>query len=309
MANRSKEQMRGRSRVGGWRSEAGRREYLTAYAKVMATMSAPDRQVDVPTDFGTVRTYRYAGRENSDRTPVVLLPGWGAGAPMWCTNLPGLVAHRPVHTLDALGDAGLSVQTAPLTSADAQAAWVDQTMAGLGIGRAHVVGHSFGGWTATNHAVHHPGRVATLSLLEPVQTFSSMPWPIVLKSIPTSLPFLPQRWRDAALADIGGTDEIDPTDPMTAMISAGTRHFVSKRAFPRRFTPHQLHELPMPVYVAIGSESAILTNADAAAAVARANLRDGHVKIWPGATHSLPFEHTDEVNTELLSFMAHHDDA
>ncbi|MFE6233670.1 alpha/beta fold hydrolase [Cellulosimicrobium sp. NPDC057862] len=164
------------SGVGGWRDDSGREAFESAYRVAMAALPPPERAWDVPTGFGTVRAYRFAPSDGAsgahDRTPALLLPGWGAAVPMWGTNLPALLENRPVYALDALGDAGLSVQTAPLRTPDAQAAWIDQALAGMGADRVHVVGHSFGGWSATNLAVRRPGRVASLSLLDPVQTFS-----------------------------------------------------------------------------------------------------------------------------------------
>lgn len=293
-------------KVGAWRSAEGRAAYLAAYDQVMATLPPPAETHDVPTGYGSVRAYLFTTPENADRTPVVLLPGWGAGAPMWQANLPDLLAERPVYALDALGDAGRSVQSVPLSSPAAQAAWIEETLATLGVERAHVVGHSFGGWSATNYAVHHPGRLTTLSLLEPVTTFSSLPLGLVLRSIPSALPFLPQSWRDAALADIGGADEIDPDDPMTAMISAGTQHYASQRSTPARFGAEQLARITAPVYVAMAEDSTV-TKPHEAAKNARADLPDATVTTWPGATHSLPFEATTEVDAVLLAFMAEHD--
>lgn len=306
--------------VGAWRSAEGRAEYVSAYAEVMETLPEPARTHDVDTGYGTVRAYLFVepgnaapgddedlARHLDEVTPVVLLPGWGSGAPMWQTNLPDLMAQRPVYALDALGDAGMSIQSVPLDSAAAQARWVDQTLAALDVDRAHVVGHSFGGWAAMNVAIHHPARVASLSLLDPVQTFDTFSWQLVLRSIPSSIPFLPQSWRDAALADIGGVDEIDPDDPMTRMIAAGTQHYASRRATPSRFTAEQLQTLPVPVYAAMAGDGQVNGDPEEAVRFATENLRESEVRLWPGASHSLPFEEAATVNAEMLAFMDAHD--
>lgn len=75
-------------------------------------MPPADAKLDVTTSFGTVRAYRFDG-------------------PMWRANLPGLVAHRTVYSLDLLGEAGLSVQTKPITGAQNQAQWLEETLAGF----------------------------------------------------------------------------------------------------------------------------------------------------------------------------------
>jgi pimeloyl-ACP methyl ester carboxylesterase len=51
-------------------------------------------------------------------------------------------------------------------------------------------------------------------------------------------------------------------------------------------------------------------NADPEAAVrfAREHLRESDVRLWPGASHSLPFEEAEAVDQEMLAFMARHDE-
>lgn len=290
--------------IGAWRSVEGRTTYLQAYDEVLAVMPEPARRVDVQTSYGSVHVARFG---DAGGTPVLLMPGWGSGIPMWKDNLPALLGGRTVYALDALGDAGRSEQTVPLDSARAQADWVSQTIASLGLERVHVVGHSFGGWTAANLAVHHPEQVATLSLFDPVQTFSTFRWQIYAWSIPATVPILPQSWRDAALARIGGVEEIDPSDPMTRMIDAGTQHYVSRRSFPAQLTDEELAGLSMPVYAAMAGDGAVL--ADPVAAVHRGEdlVPDIQITVWEGATHSLPMEDPARAGREVLAFLDAHE--
>lgn len=290
--------------VGAWRSVEGRAAYLEAYDAVLEAMPEPTGEEDVQTSYGSVHVLRFG---EADGTPILLMPGWGSGIPMWKDNLPQLVEERTVYAVDALGDAGLSTQWAPLDSAAAQADWVSETITGLGLDRVHVVGHSFGGWSAANLAAHRPDQVATLSLFDPVQTFSTFRWQIYLWSIPASVPLLPQSWRDAALARIGGEQEIDRSDPMTRMIDAGTQHYVSRRSFPEQLTDEQLAGLAIPVYAAIAGDGSV--NADPGGAVERARelVPNIEVELWPDASHSLPMEDPERAGREVLAFLAAHE--
>jgi NAD(P)-dependent dehydrogenase (short-subunit alcohol dehydrogenase family)/pimeloyl-ACP methyl ester carboxylesterase len=293
-------------RVGRWRSDRGRQAYAASYAAAMALLPAPAETLDVPTDFGTVRVYRFVTDRTSDAAPVVLLPGRSSGVPMWARNLTELADRRPVYALDALGDAGLSVQTRPLRDVEDQATWIDQTFAGLGLTRSHLVGHSFGGWSAMNYAARHASRIASLSLIEPVLVLQGLRWKTYARTVPAALPFLPRSWREKGLAGIGGTSGVDRTDPVARMISDAAEHYAAKLPMPVRITARQLQNLPMPVYVAMAAGSSP-HDPVAAVRVARQNIPDVEVRLWPQATRSLPMEYPHEIDAELLSFMARHE--
>ncbi|MGZ8777963.1 MAG: alpha/beta fold hydrolase, partial [Mycobacterium sp.] len=113
---------------GHFRSDAARAHFLATYLDCLADLPPYDQTFDIPTDFGTVRVYRFGG---PDGRPVVLLPGRNASTPMWGSNLPGLLAHRTVFAVDLLGEPGLSVQERQLRTAEDQAQWFDEMLAGL----------------------------------------------------------------------------------------------------------------------------------------------------------------------------------
>lgn len=297
------------SPVGHFRTVEGEARYKSSYARAMETLPPPTRTVDVKTSYGSVRVYEFRTL-NADGhgggTPVVLLPGRTSGVPMWATNLRGLLAHRTVYALDALGDAGMSVQTRAIASSADQAEWLEETFAGLGLARFHLVGHSFGGWLAANYAARHPARVQTLDLLEPVFVFQGLRWQVYAVTIPAALPFLPQSWRDHMLERIGGVSSLDRTDPMTALIADATDQYSLTLPLPDRLTEEQLRGLRIPVYAALAGDS-FMHDAVEAVRVARATVPDLTIKNWPGATHSLPMERPREIDDELLAFFAAHD--
>lgn len=131
-----------RGGLGAFVGETAFAHYLDAYRAGMALLP-PHETFDVPTAFGTVRSYRFAGPECG--APVVLLPGRNAAAPMYATNLTALLRHRTVYAVDLLGEAGLSVQHTPIRTVEDQARWLDDALGGLGLDRAHLFGVSVGG--------------------------------------------------------------------------------------------------------------------------------------------------------------------
>jgi pimeloyl-ACP methyl ester carboxylesterase len=272
----------------------------------MTLLPTPRSTMDLETTFGRVRMYEF-GSASADRvaTPVVLLPGRTSGVPMWAYNLRDLAAARTTFALDALGDAGLSVQIRPIRDAADQADWLDQALAQLPVRSMHLVGHSFGGWLAANYATRHPQRVQTLTLLDPVFVFQGLRWQLYFISLPASLPFLPRSWRTRMLSTIGG-GPVDPADPIARMISEANEHYVVKLPPPERLTGTQLRGLQMPVYAALAGCSAIHDGARAAD-LARAGLPSPTIELWPDTTHSLPMEQTAALDRTILAFMATHD--
>ena len=120
-------------------------------------------EVDIETRFGSTRVYRWVGAG----VPLVLLHGAGTSSLMWTPLLAQLVG-RSVYAVDTIGDPGRSVQRATMHDRDDLAAWLDQVLDDLQISRANLVGASYGGWIALNHALRSSQRVATLTLLDPV---------------------------------------------------------------------------------------------------------------------------------------------
>lgn len=287
--------------MGRFRSPEGRSEYVRAYDAAMAALPPPTDSFDVPTSVGTVHGYRWAG-SGEESVPVALLPGRSAGVPMWGDNLTDLLrSGRTIFAMDALGDAGLSEQSAPLPTFADQAVWVEEAFQHLAIDLVHTVGHSFGAATAAVHALHHPQRVATLALLEPAFVLRWPPpatfWWATLAILPG-----PASWRDHALAALGGVDveDVRAKTPIGEMISAGVEHFESALPTPRPLSTAQLQQLTMPTYVAIASRRSRAGGTRAAARAA--TLPDATVDVWPATTHSLPMQVPRELAQRLGRF-------
>lgn len=292
--------------LGHFRTPEGRDAYTDAYRTALKALPPPTHVRDVATTFGTARAYAWINSAPVDDVPVVLLPGRSSGVPLWSTNLPDIAAHRTVYALDAIGDSGMSTQTLPLRGMDDNARWVEEALAGLDLARVHLVGHSQGGGLATAVAVRHPGRLASLTVLEPIMTLGTIPmWGFGWAAV-ASIPFVPKGWRDHALNKIGGVEdgEVDPNDPMARMIAAGSEHYDSSNLpNPSPLSDDELRAMRIPVYVALAPDRSLA--GDDAATKAQL-IPNAQVKIWPNTTHSLPMQAGKALNLELETFWAGH---
>lgn len=300
-----KDTLTGPPGVGHFDNVDGQRAYEAAYDKAFEAMPAPTASHDVLTDWGLVRVYEWAGPAEAPSTPILLVPGRSSGAPMWAESLPDFVATHRVLALDALGDAGLSIQGTPLSSFDEQAEWLDQVVSQLAPGGVHVVGHSFGGATAATYARVHPEHTRTLTLLDPVFTLGYPPAGLFAQVMIASLPFLPESVRNRALGRIGGA-EYDDTEPMAVMISEGMQHYRASLPTPSPLTEAQRAELTMPCYVGLAEIDSFAAPSGKGEQLA-ASLPNATVKVWPGTTHSLPMQVADELAVELTDFWGQHE--
>ncbi|SEH92553.1 Pimeloyl-ACP methyl ester carboxylesterase [Mycolicibacterium rutilum] len=288
-------------RVGDFKSESARAHFLRVYRAALAELPAISETQDVPTSFGTVRVYRFTGP--ADGAPVVLLPGRNASTPMWRGNIGPLLTRRSVIGVDLLGEAGMSVQHDPITGPDDEAQWLDETLAGLGSHRVHLMGVSIGGWTAANYAVRRPGRAASLVLLDPVFTFAPITVKAVLASPALFVPGVPKAVRERVLRWISGGADLDTAETEATLIDAAATDYALRKAMPKMITDAQLRGLDIPVLALIAGRS-VMHNPGKAAKRARETLRHGQIELWPDASHAINGEYAAEIAERAAAFWA-----
>ncbi|MDG4795984.1 alpha/beta hydrolase [Micromonospora sp. WMMD1082] len=287
--------------VGHWDSAEGQDRYRRAYAAAFADLPAPAESIDVRTDFGIVRVYRFAGSGDAG-APLVLLPGTASASPVWADNLPLLLRIGDVYTIDLLGEPGMSVQERPIESDGDQAEWLHQALRTLPAERFHLVGLSIGGWTAVNLVLHRPDRVASLTVIDPVHVFAGMPLGTVVRSIPAALPWLPRSWRDSFNSYTAGGAPVEE-EPVADMIEAGMQHYRLRLPQPTRISEERLGGLHLPVLAIIAGESVMHDSQSATETAGRA-LPRGTVRLYPGASHAVNGEQPERIADDIATFIA-----
>lgn len=288
--------LRSPSPAGHWRSAEGHDHFQEAYAEAMAEMPAPDRTLDLRTDFGLVRAYHFPGTGDS-ADPLILINGQGSASPAWADNMPDLLALGDVYTVDLLGQPGMSVHERPIEDNADQALWLHQALDQLPEDQFHFVGLSVGGWTAANYATHHPGPVASLSLIDPVFTFGTIAPGFVARSIPASIHWLPKSWRDGFNSWIAGGEDTEEF-AVGRMIDAGQVHYATKVPAPERISEEALRDLQMPVLAIIAGDS-VVHDADSVAQTAERTLAHGTVEFYDGASHAVAGQEPQRVAADI----------
>jgi 3-oxoadipate enol-lactonase len=112
------------------------------------------------TSGGTQIYYEESGRGET----IVLLPGLGMATPVWQGLRSRLQGRFRILAVDPRG-AGRSDKPDKPYDGETVAGDVAAVLDAVGVGRAHVVGHSMGGMIAQETAIRMPERVASLVLV------------------------------------------------------------------------------------------------------------------------------------------------
>ena len=288
--------------VGRYVSDAWRDRYFAACDAVHA-LGAPARaERDVETSFGTTHVYQYGPTDPAaqSRTPVVLVHGAGSCSAMWYPNTPALSVARPVYAIDTPGDPGRSVQREPIHQPEHAAQWLDETLAELGLERVHLVGSSYGGWLALNQAHRRPGRLASVTLLDPggLEKVGLRFFVWIFASLFAT--FAPKALRPRLAAWLEQPVLIVPE--LRAMIRLGVRAYRIRRPAPLPLSEDELSTIHTPLYLALGKRSLLVHPHRQVERVPRL-IPGTRAEIIADTGHGPQIDHADEINRRMLSFM------
>ena len=280
---------------GSWVSDAAREKFMAAYDRVFALWPQPREEFDVETATATTRVHAYRPHPGGD--PVVLLTGAGGNASSWFPHVAALAGDGAVYGIDMPGDPNPSIPRALMTPPASCAAWLDELLGKLSDRPAHLVGFSYGGWVAMNQAIRAPGRVASITLLDPAGLTRPdarfYRW-LTISGLATLTP-MPLRRRLARWLDL--PHMLEP-ELMTLMWAA-IRGYRAEPKFPGILTDDELRAITVPVLLITGARSALITPAQARA---RASLMPhAEVAIVPGSHGG--FNRIDELNDRIAAFI------
>ncbi len=240
---------------------------------------------------------------------VVLVHGLGFTRHKWGAQVEALIgAGYRVVTWDLRGFGESDLPAAPYSMEDV-AADLEALRAHLGLGRFHLVGHSFGGMVALTYAVARPERLKSLSLLSTAGHNGER-----ASKLARALTLMSRVGAEEALSDPDTRAEVEAiVESVADIIGPILKHLKRIAAKPdpaRSFAwgatagysvRDRLGELTVPSLVMHGTKDELMPY------VAGFLL----AQALPGCTwesveegrHNLPLERSDEVNRSLLAFL------
>ncbi|GAA1732080.1 carboxylesterase [Isoptericola hypogeus] len=287
--------------IGSFRSDAARADYERAYRDLERLWPLPATELEVETQFGRTHVRRSGA---GDRTPLVLLHGLNGSSLSWHGTVAPLAADRVVYAPDVVGTAGRSVQTAPLTSGADYGAWGEQLLAGLGLGRAHVLGYSEGAWFAGHLASRAPHRLASLTLGEGISALVKPSRAVVSRMVRAAM------WpteKSFAKLDAWLTPGVELSPEDRGVARAATR-YRRRTPWPSPLTDAELAAIAAPTLALFGAETALGDPVAAGRRVAD-HVPGARVEIVPGGGHGLLWQLPDRVLLLVTEFLDAHDHA
>ncbi|MFF0456185.1 alpha/beta fold hydrolase [Nocardia africana] len=235
------------------------------------------------------------------REPILLLSGRQASTPMWRANIPSLLRSRTVWSMDSIGEPGASAQTRAMQGPQDQATWVAEAIAQLDVDRVHLLGVSIGGWLATQCAIHRPAQLASAILLDPAMTFAPVTWKMIVVSLGSVVPGLPQSVRHRLLSWISGGVKADDEVPEARLIASGMREFRQRQPRPAQPAAEELRAIAVPMLVIIAGAS-IVHDSVRAATQAQA-VPTAQVETWPDCSHAINGEVPERIGVRVAEFL------
>lgn len=273
--------------------------FLDGYRSLLTRWPAGTRAVDVETSFGRTRV-QVCGAD--DGAPVVLLHGDGATSTVWFANAGALGRSHRMFAPDKPGGPGLSVvdRGHPMRRPADVMGWVGELLDGLGLARASLVGHSYGGWIALCYALEAPHRVERLVLLDPTDCFAGLRIGYRLRAVPLFVRPSAARMRAFLAWEASGRNL---HQPWAEVMAAGAEYRGSKVVMPRRPSAEALRRATTPTLVLLAGDSKA-HDVRRVEQRARSLMPSAEVHVVPGVSHhAMPIGRAEELNRELTRFL------
>ncbi len=234
---------------------------------------------------------------------IVLMHGGRATSTVWYGVVAALAQAFRVYAIDAIGDAGRSVDDGePLVGRAGLMRWLDETLDLLGVDSTAIVGHSLGAWISMQYALHARGRVTRLGLLDPTDCLSPTPIGYKLRAIPLFVGRAPDRWRRFFLWETQGHPvDAEFLDLWASSITVTWRRG-AKLTLPKRPPAAAIAGFRTPTLVVVAGRSR-QNNPKRLERLAH-RLPDVRVVTLPQATHfTLPQEYPADISAAIVDLM------
>ena len=224
--------------------------------------------------------------ERHEGEPIVLVHGLSASTLWWIRNVRSLAEHHCVYLVDLPGFGAMRHARSQFALAQA-GSWLVSWMQAIGLERAHLIGHSMGGYICIWIAAHHPERVARLVLVSPsvmphVQSVLGYMIPLLTSMRYLSLRFAPILFYDALR-----------TGPM--MLIRATNDIL------RGDVREEIHEINVPTLLVWGENDTLVP--PSVGHILRHEFKEARLLMLHHAAHVSMFDQPQQFNEAVNAFL------
>lgn len=250
--------------------------------------------------------------------PVLLIMGFSMNAGAWAPQIEALKERYHVIAFDNRG-AGRTTQPAGAYTMTMLADDALAVLDAVGIDSAHIIAASMGGMIAQELAIRHPGRVRSLVLNCTMCGGPHAPGHDVMRERAKELDevtdltaaMTPERAMEFAL-ELFTPKFLEAPGPGLMQMAGTTAMFPSTldgirgqmAAILAHDTYDRLPQIAVPTLVMAGEEDPMIPAANSRILAER--IPNARLRMFPGLRHGFTAEKPEEVNAEILSFLAAH---
>lgn len=292
------------TKIDIFRTAEGAAAYKKMYESTLDLWSPQAEPLMVNTRFGATRVNAVG---SPDKPPLVLVHGYGFSSTQWYTNVHALSPHFRIYAPDVPDQFGMSVLSQKIETRGNYALWLGDLMDNLGISRAALAGHSYGGWLATNYALSHRERVTCLVLIAPAGTFVPLSRQFFLRGIiggslagflNLDLPVYSMvRWM-TTLRPVEGLEIVE-------QFKVGMKNYAPvPAAMPGVFSPDEFASLDVPVLLILGECEVIYGKSPERVLNEAKRLLPGlNTVVIPNGGHAVTLDQAEATNQALCDFL------
>jgi pimeloyl-ACP methyl ester carboxylesterase len=288
-------------KISIFRSSESKAQYDAAYEAMLGQWPVPYEELFIPTRFGDTHVIASGPQ---DAHGLILLHSAGSGAAQWFRNVGPFSRRYRTYAVDVIGEVNKSVTTRRLKNRQDCVDWARDLFDGLGIGKADIVGNSYGGFLAFNTALYLQERVKKVVLISPAATFVQM-WAFYEHiAFPYKIGYA-LRSNRIILSGFSWIWQNFPRDPVFREYGelGKISGFPCNQLPPPVYSDAELRQICIPMLLLIGDHE-VIYDPERVIRRARRLVPGLKAEIVPSANHNAQVTAPDLVNSRILEFLS-----
>lgn len=235
--------------------------------------------------------------------PVIFLPGGNFLNPTCLRWFLPLARFYRLYAPDIVGQPGRSAQYRPPSTGDGHAFWVEDVLDGLGIGRAPLVGLSYGGGIAIRAMGVIPERISRVALVSPSAIATGPAARMLLEVV---VPMIIYRlWpTDKHLLDAARPLMTEPEEPAVRQLGAVYQDIKLDTDLPRKATAEEIEGFTGSVAVFASENDAFFPASSVLPRARQVFPNLAHAENLEGCRHVPSKAALARVNERIRAFLA-----